>query len=241
MILHTRVYPGKIRKAFKPAAGAAAKILVWLIIFFNSHIFKKSRNYLPSLLASLCFDKQLVFKINPHILKEHIFDPDVLPDNLFVWAGDWDRDKINIEDHEKIKLVNELLVEKKDYRDTEFYSLVKKSILEGEPLERGGIILDSEENIEIYFKKAKNLFEDITGNGFDINIASQIGIVIDRDGNVIHYRQGHHTLAIAKILGIKTVAARVRAVHRQWLDNQISGKGLSYLSAISDGIKKILQ
>ena len=105
-------------------------------------------------------------------------------------------------------MIKELFVEKKDYRDTSFYAYAVQKMKEGIPLVRGKIILDSMENIDLYFEKHRKLFKDITNYGFDMDLASKTGVVIGRSGNLIHFREGHHTLAMARILRIDKINIR---------------------------------
>jgi hypothetical protein len=182
-----------------------------------------------------------VFKIKPVLIKYHVSDPDVLPENLFVWAGDWDKRLITIDKHEKIIMVRELFLENKDYRETAFYSFAVNRMKENRPVKRGVIMLDSPVNIDRYFEKHKKIFYEIKNQGFDINRSSKIGVAIGRDGKLIHFREGHHTLAIAKILGINEIKIKIRAVHSEWLFNQLSGSKLDILSTIKNSLNKLFQ
>jgi len=230
------------KRILKLIAGVAAKLAVWIILFINFVLFQSKKNHIPVLLASLCFGNSLVFKINPKLLKYHILDPDIMPENLFVWHGEWDRDIILIEEHEKINMINELFVEKKDFSNTQFYSIAVNKMNEGKPLQRGNNILDSKENIRRYFKKYIKLFNGIKNNGFKLNLAPEVGIVVGRDGRLIHFRQGHHTLAIAKILGVENVIVRIRAVHSLWLWNKIKKKrNLCLLNSVRTAFSELFE
>ena len=163
-----------------------------------------------------------------------------MPENLFIWSGEWDRNLIPIEEHEKFVVIKELFTDNKDYHNTQFYSLAVNQMLKGDPLKRGNMKLDSAKSINLYFKKYNKLFNDIKNNGFDLNLAPEVGVAIGRDGELIHFRQGHHTFAIAKILGIENVIVRIRAVHSIWLSDQIKGSSrLFILGAIRRGFKKL--
>ncbi|MBA7653806.1 hypothetical protein ES703_61667 [subsurface metagenome] len=232
----------RIKKILKPLAKIVSKVAVWIILFINFSLLHSKKNHVPVLLASLCFNDLLVFKINPELLKYHVSDPDSMLGNLFVWSGEWDKDIIPIEEHEKFIMIRELFVDKKDYRNTQFYSFAVSKMLNGKPVKRSNITLDSTENIISYFKKHSKLYNNIKNNGFDLELAPQVGVVMGSDGRLIHFRQGHHTLAIAKILGIENVIVRIRAVHSLWLYNQIRNKGGLYLlESVRRGFKKLLE
>ncbi len=231
--------PKPIKKILKPFARAAASVIVWILLFISYYLFKGKKSCISTLIASLCLNDLLVFKMDPKKIQYHIKDPDKMQDGLFVWGGDWDQDIIDIEEHEKLNMVRELIVDKKDYDDTRFYSYAMKQIRTGKPLSRGNIRLDSREKIVMYFKKQERLFEDIKANGFDPGLASETGVAVARDGRLIHYRQGHHTLAIAKILGVEKVIVRIRAVHKLWLLEQIKDSGLSVLAPLRKGLQAL--
>jgi hypothetical protein len=231
-----------IKKILKTVVRVAARVAVWTILFINFILLHSKKNHIHAILASLCFGNSLVFKINPKLLKYHILDPDIMPENLFVWSGEWDRDIILIEEHEKINMINELFVEKKDFRNTQFYSIAVNKMNEGKPLQRGNNILDSRENIRRYFKKNIELFNGIKNNGFKLNLAPEVGIVVGRDGRIIHFRQGHHTLAIAKILGVDNVIVRIRAVHSLWLQDKIKSKSsLRLLNSVCTSFSELFE
>jgi hypothetical protein len=229
-----------IKKLLKPFARILAKAAMWLALFTNFSLFKTRRNQIPAFLAELCFGDSLIFKINLKRLKYHIADPDSMPEKFFVWYGKWDRDIILTEEHEKFAMVRQLFIENKNYRDTGFYSLAKEQILKGEPLKRGDIFLDSEEKIIQYFEKYKKLFNEIKTTGFKPGLAPEIGVVIDRDGHLLYFRQGHHSHAIGKIMGVTDATVRVRAVHGIWLSNQIkSSSKLNLLDSVRKGVSKL--
>jgi hypothetical protein len=229
-----------IKKILKPIARIMAKSVVWLILFINFSLFHSKKNHVPALLANLCFGDSLVFRIDFKRLKYHIIDPDSMPEKFFVWSGEWDKDIILTDKHEKFVMIRELFIENKNYRSTQFYSFAAEQILKGEPLQRGDILLDSDENIIRYFERYKKLFKEIKASGFNPDLAPEIGVVIDRNGQLLYFRQGHHSHAIGKIMGIKNVAIRIRAVHSIWLSNHIaSDSRLNLLESIRRGFKNL--
>jgi hypothetical protein len=229
-----------IKKLLKPFASVGAKIAVWVILFFNFFLFNSKKNHISVLLANLCFGKSLAYRTNLERLRFHITNPDSMPENMFVWSGEWDRDIILTEDHEKFVMMKELFIENKDYRDTQFYSFAKEQILKDEPLQRGNILLDSDENITLYFEKYKKLFSEIKSRGFDPDLAPEIGIVIGRDGQFLYFRQGHHSHAIGKMMGVKSATVRIRAVHGIWLSDQIKNcSRLHLLKCVRSGFKNL--
>jgi hypothetical protein len=229
-----------IKKILKPFASFLAKGAVWLLLFINFSLFKIKSNQIPAILAYLCFGDSLIFKTDLERLKYHIADPDSMPEKFFVWYGQWDRDIIPTEEHEKFAMIRELFIENKDRRDTRFYSFATGQILKGEPLQRGDIFLDSDEKIMQYFEKYKKLLAEIQLGGFNPDLAPEIGAVVGRDGRLLYFRQGHHSHAIGKMMGIKSATVRIRAVHGIWLSNQIRNSSkLNLLDSVRRGLKKL--
>jgi hypothetical protein len=232
-------FPQKIKKALKPLARIISFPVLWLILLMNYYLFKFRKNSIPVFLVNLCINDRLVFKMDPRKIVYHIEDPDIMPDHFFVWHGDWDKKLIDIEEHEKIKIIKEMVVERKKYEDISFYSFAMDNMKRGEPLERVNILMDSKEKIMMYFEKQKKLFEKIKRQGFDIRVAPETGLVVTRDGNLIHYRQGHHTLAMARILGVENILVRVRAVHSTWLLRQVKSNALLLIKDLQRSIAEL--
>ena len=233
------VLSNPIKKTLKQLARLMAPIVIWAILFTNIYIVNNRKNYLPIFWINLYFTDKFIFRINPDLLKWHVYDPNIMPENYFVWSGDWDMDIIPVEEHEKLVMMKELFIDKKEIEETSFYSFALNQIKQGSVLNRGKIKLSSVKNIIIYYEKQKKLYEDILNNGFDMDLASKTGVVIGRDGNLIHFREGHHTLAIAKMLGNEEVNIRIRAVHSIWLKNQLKGRDIFLLRSLHKGIEKI--
>jgi hypothetical protein len=231
--------PAKLRKRVKSLIRPAACIVAWMLLFTDNYICRKDRNFLPVIFINLCFNDSLVFTIDPGAIRHHIEDPDIMPDSLFVWSGDWDRKIIDIWKHEKFEALDELLVLKKKYKDIGFYTSALDEDRQGNTLKRGSMILDSGKEIIEYLRKQERLFEKIKSEGFDIKKAPETGIAITREGGIVHYRQGHHTLAIAKIIGVEKVKVRIRAVHSQWLKKHLKKDRFNYLKSIRSGIEEI--
>ena len=231
----------RIKKIFKPFARVIASVIVWLILFVQYRLFKSNKNNIPVVLANLCFNDLLLFNADPGIIKYHILDPDSMPGGFFVWStGDWENEIIPIENQEKFVMIKELFIDKKNFRDTQFYSYAVDQMLKDEPVQRGNLMLDSTDNINLYFKRQSDTFNNISNSGFNLDLAPQTGVVIDSKGNFIHFRQGHHTLAIARLLGVKKVNMRIRAIHNLWLLEQIKDYKFYFLRALRRSFRELL-
>lgn len=229
--------PEKIKSFFRPPAKAIASIIFWILLFAYYYISNSDKHRIPSIIVMLSQNKWLVSSIDPRRIKYHIKEPDELPDHLFVWVGNWDKDIFDVMEHEKYRLVRELIAENKNYSETEYYSFAMKKIKMNDPVIKSAEKLDSEKKVLEYFERQKSVFRDIKSKGYSFSKASEVGVAIARNGSLLHYRQGHHTMAMAKILGLKEVKIRIRAVHKEWLLDQIKGRGLNFLKNICEGIK----
>jgi len=231
--------PDLIKKFLKPVFSIAACIITWFLLLIYCYIKKYKGNYIPAYLASLCFGDYLIHIINPQLIKYHIADPDNMPGNLFIWDGQWDSDIVPVENYEKFVMIKELFIEGKRFEETKFYLYAKKQMDKGYSLNRGDLLLDSDANLNLYFKKTEKLFQDIKDRGFDLKLAPETGVAIGADGQLIHYRQGHHSFAIAMLLSKKDIKIRIRAVHSDWLKKQMNNKKLPMLKRITQGFKNL--
>jgi hypothetical protein len=231
--------PRPIKRILRPFIRIIASMILWLYLFIKFYLFKNNKDSIPVILVNLSMNCNIVFNMNPDRIKYHIEDPDIMADNLFVWYGEWDDKIIDIQKHEKFEALSELLVQKKEYKDIGFYSFALNEDRQGNTLKRGNLVLDSEQGIIEYFRRQERLFKKIKEEGFDIEKAPETGIVITREGRLAHYRQGHHTLAIAKILGADMIKVRIRAVHSLWLKKHLKKDGFNYLKSIRSGIEEI--
>ena len=64
----------------------------------------------------------------------------------------------------------------------------------------------------------------------------EVGIAIGRDGELLHFRKGHHRMALAKQLGILQLDVELHLVHSDWLRNVmgVSRRGLTRMIAQDD-------
>jgi hypothetical protein len=216
--------PVFFKKIFKQVAKFVVFAILWILLFYNFRIKKNKGNYLPFRFVRLCFNDYLVHFTDPKLIKRHIADPNVMPERSFIWSGDWDIESVPLENHEKYILMKELFVDRKKFAETGFYDYATKQMTAGCPVQRGSLMLDSPANIESYFKKNQEIIDSILKNGFNLSIAPEVGLAIGRNGEYIHFRQGHHTMAIAQFLNENKVKVRIRAVHSLWLEKELKDK-----------------
>lgn len=153
-----------------------------------------------------------------------------------VISGDWDKSTDKFEDSEVFQSFKKRFIEGAAWETTGFY----KEILKG--IERDRAIGDfdprfhwgcrSKRELNARMKKVDDLYHDIKANGYKLtkNIAKgrdrlskaslryeeEVTVNIGREGEVF-FNDGRHRLAIAKILGIERIPAKVVARHPEWL------------------------
>ena len=66
-----------------------------------------------------------------------------------------------------------------------------------------------------------------------------IGAAIDQHGKLLHFRKGHHRIALAKQLAIPTVALTVHVVHSEWLRELLNISDLEFRSFVSQSSSEL--
>ena len=120
----------------------------------------------------------------------------------------------------------DMFVNHRKCRDTILYKRYLSRATCGRPEVYKGNVLDSAAALDTHFERFAYIFSNIQTGGYKSQVAlaakdDEIGVVIGRDGELLHFRTGHHRLAFAKILKIPEVPVQVHLVHRQWLTRQI--------------------
>lgn len=143
--------------------------------------------------------------------------------------GDWDLGKCaDFCDTPIYTSLYDLIVNKKDWKETSLYEYIYKNMKEGAP--KWGC--DTEEKCIKRGEYLLNLYEDIKTVGSVVtrdllkhyNLKSRstyseydyIQVAIGRDGQIFFASNGSHRLSIAKILGIPVVPVQVCRRHLEW-------------------------
>jgi tetratricopeptide (TPR) repeat protein len=131
-----------------------------------------------------------------------------------------------------------------DFRHTEAYAQLMQLARAGSPGRRNFVPLAYTAAIDWYFLHYLDLIRSIAANGmvpqsslasarlpsdFDKQVfrapgerkIRDIGVMIDRDGQLLRYGDGYHRFAIARMLGLATVPVQVLRVHGAWAVAQV--------------------
>lgn len=127
-------------------------------------------------------------------------------------------------------------IHEKPWESTDWYDIVRQKVNRGEMFWNG---CTSERDIQRRCAYVDELFDAIAEEGYksqeDLSSGgaghppSEVAIGIGRNGELV-YMGGRHRLAIAKILEIESIPARINLRHEDWIDE---------LSKYCDGDKAI--
>lgn len=191
-------------------------------VFFLAKIFLnnfRSLYYLPN------HQVKIVFKIKTSEIKNFVKKEDIenLPKNKFIWKGNWDKNSISINKYQNhninFRSMFEIFKKKMNFKTCNEYQSKKKMIeIEGSD-SRGN---KSIKELDNYFNSLKKVKKNMKLNGYvsqnnlSKNFGDEIGVFINRKGEILKPEDkfgGTHRFAISKILKVKYIYVRVRAIH----------------------------
>ena len=166
------------------------------------------------------------------------------PKRRFVLEGDWDLNKKELFpgllNHPHFSCVYEL-AEGRAYWETQHFAKMMKALQKSGRTERG---IANEEGVHDYFLKLVQIFSDVRDHGYKSQrelgkSGSEIRVSIDRTGALLKYYEGHHRLAIAKVLGIELIPVCVQFVHRQWFDRCCERFRENIVATLREGLRSL--
>jgi hypothetical protein len=124
--------------------------------------------------------------------------------------------------------LRELIVQKIRLEETALYKIMSERKLSRPVILKGKrvkIPLNTQ-NMMIYFDKCQSLIKSIQARGVELSKYDNIGLAIASDGQIAHYRVGHHRLAIAQALGIKRIPIDIILLSGKFLVERIPRRRL---------------
>ena len=158
----------------------------------------------------------------------------------FLWKGDWDEKKIEIEKYRKFninyKSVFQIYKEGINYKKSDEYLYKSKQIKNGKKISR----VKNIHELNNYFLSLDRLENSLKKNGYlsqsNLNDKrknheilkekygdDEIGVIIGRNGEIIKLEDkygGTHRFALCKILKIKKIIVNIKAIHGALLDSE---------------------
>lgn len=145
--------------------------------------------------------------------------------NFFIWDGDWDQNVRSMETTTACRLMQDLWDKRDDLTGSRRYHELMEMIHSGSAYSsyHKGVYLNSREKVLRYLRIYVSFMEQMCRHGYDPELAPDpVGVAVNRKGGLVKINKGMHRMAMARILGLKSIKVRVRAVHRDWWDREIS-------------------
>jgi len=224
------------------------RVLYYLNVFAFIHLF------LFTVFARLNLKIQYFMRISRNFMREYLKDDILIYIKLDKIRYDWDRihglsnyvenscwDE-EIKPIQILKSVQQIFVEKLDYKQTDQYLKMKKTMEAGEYWNCHDC--ETLEDIDQYFEGLQKIYINIKDQGFKTQRElgklgyDDVKVMIDRSGNLLLGPGGNHRFAIAKILKIKTIPVLVDSVHYNWAKECLLKYGGSFFNAIKLGLRQ---
>ena len=78
----------------------------------------------------------------------------------------------------------------------------------------------NDDEIILYFKELINVFKNIEKNGVKLNIENNIEFMIDRNYNLVKINGGNHRFFIARILKLKSIPVEIKVIHSNCVNKE---------------------
>lgn len=158
----------------------------------------------------------------------------------FIADGDWD---IEAKPFEVRQSIVQLFQEGRKPEDTTEYQKFSDRVSAGNLVWTRG--LRSGDDIDSYFEKLIQIYEDIKSGGFKtqrelgMDGSDEIRICIDRDGRINVFGGGTHRLSIALVLGVVNVPVLIKRIHSDWATKCCQRYGGTLVAAIAQGVDEL--
>jgi len=211
--------------------------------------------------------ENLVITIDPSLILSYLVSHTKVEENYyylreyFLGGGDWSRILRPLDKLVQHKEIDELFLHDKEFRTMPIYQRLLKRIRQKGCIHHNRVVLDSQENLDLYFQRYVSLHQSIRRHGLlscsefhqhDNRVIPQnlrdiwvernkedIGMAIDRDGQLYRFRGGAHRFSIARNLGLKNIPVGVKFVHGQWLQKLMAETGLPPQGALVFGLRQV--
>lgn len=150
-----------------------------------------------------------------------------------IHGGGWDRRVFPIERHKTYRLMAAIVRHGEDL-DALLRTLEQTADLP--PIEQTRH--QRKPDFEAYVGECLQLARRLQREGYRADLATDhVGVAIARDGALVKVAQGHHRLALARLLALDWVIAEVQFVHKRWFRDH----GGHLLGGINGQIREMLR
>lgn len=190
-------------------------------------------------------------KITKLVKKECLVGNDWLPQKpffeFFVVGGDWDKNYGEVKADRNYQEISDLIKYGYAFRKSDTYAMCVDELKIGVP-HKGvhGFPFRAEADIDETFTYYLNLIKTMEADGYRSILETSkptperhIGVSIAPTGEFFHFRTGHHRLAIAKQIGLKSVLVHVHCVHSKWAENATNAYGFDEMTSIKLALNKL--
>lgn len=210
----------------------------------------------PQERALAVFGDRLVFRTDPQrirklVKKECRVGNDWMPQKAFfecfIVGGDWHLDHGLVNEDRNYLEMRDLLIYKDEFQHSPAYRKCVHELEEGTP-QKGvhGKLFACEEDIIETFRYYLALAASMKNNGYRAILETtkstperHIGVCIAPDGELFHFRTGHHRLAIAQLSGVSPVMVHVHCVHPLWVEGALREHGSDEIEAIGAALAAV--
>ena len=164
------------------------------------------------------------YYVDPTEIKYYLLQPPQYRD-VYRWfgrikPGKWDVNASTIEESKKYQGVVQRYIDGREWRDTVVVDYMLKLVLEGKYPDS----CTSPRDIEERYKEIDELYENIRSDGYkpdnELSLSrgeiGDVALAIGRNGELILHGDGIHRVAIARVLDLDTIPARISMRHLQW-------------------------
>lgn len=133
----------------------------------------------------------------------------------------------------------EIAQHRQDFRATRVYHWFRASIDAARPVLARGVVVDSDEKIERYYRMYLDMLRSMEANGYDYAGKDEMCFGVTDAGEFILVRRGTHRLAAAQILGLPAVSGIVTHVDAGFADKcRRDYPGVKLPAAIARGVQE---
>lgn len=206
----------------------------WLRRQLHKSVERPDLLQVSALLAESVLKNHLTGMVAPSVLRGQLGKHAVyrgrweLPSKYFVFPGDWDITPLVLEENLTYQTMKSLLAHLDDVKKSKAYVETCEAVSARGELKFNGRVLSSVGDVDDYFRNYADLAQSIKRDGFcsqHENLTGVIGVALGRDGEFIHFRRGHHRIALARELGVARIKVRILSIHPGFMLKYLNAEG----------------